>query len=361
MHSQAILGAPVTLFLGAGASKPLGKLLMVEFIDYVAQERGFKHDPLFQAIVTKEKDLEFAFEELQDWGSKRYMANESALDSYRSFKLSRMSIPGVQQNPEPFDIELAGVVQDAERLQLDLRREVFTHYRHVESADTDPVFAPLFDLAFENINPNTTPLVVFTTNYDPAVEEFCNIRSADYALEDGFFLNAPARRYEWKKSQFDEFRLTDNKRNIVLFKLHGSADWIKMRGACVKAPPFFADDKSGYENILIYPARRKVAIAEPFFTAYDYFQRIMEKTRLCIVIGYSFRDYDALTKLMSAATANPHLRLAVIDPQAPSRCKTLKSHGIQGEPITKQFGNPADAPAILDSLRTIASKTSPLR
>jgi len=358
MHSQVILDAPVTLFLGAGASKPLGKLLMAEFIDYVSQERSFKHDPLFQAIIAKEKDLEFAFEELQDWARKRYMANESALDNYRSFRLSRVSIPGVQQTPEPFDMELAGVVQDAERLELDLRREVFSHYRHVVAADTHAVFAPLFDLAFAKIRSDTSPLVVFTTNYDPAVEEFCNIRSGDYALENGFFHDASARRYEWKKSQFDEFRLTDKKRNIVLFKLHGSADWIKIGEACVKAPPFFADDRSGYENILIYPARRKVAIAEPFFTAYDYFQRVMEKTHLCIVVGYSFRDYDALTKLMSASTANTHLRLAVIDPQAPSRCQTLKSYGIRAEPITKQFGNAADASAIVGSLRSIISTMS---
>lgn len=360
MHNPAIIGAPVTLFLGAGASRPLGKLLMTEFIDEFEKNLRFGADDLVEAITKEEKDLEYLFEELQEWTRKRYFADQRSIARIAtpdSIPPASM-LPGVQTGGS-FGGALRNVIDTADDLERDLRRAVFGHYSRVEPTATIPLYKPLFDLIFEDPRLATTsPLVIFTTNYDPAIERFCEIDSGEYALEDGFFHNGPARRYEWRRSQFDDFKLVENKRNIILFKLHGSADWIRMEDATVKSPPFFAPDGSGYQNILIYPAKRKVAIDEPFFTAYDYYQRCLERARFCIVIGYSFRDYDALTKLMSAAGINPNLRLLVIDPQASGHCKMLRSKGIPADPLAKRFGDPSDTQAILNSLRASLSNAT---
>ncbi len=71
-----------------------------------------------------------------------------------------------------------------------------------------------------------------------------------------------------------------------------------------------------YSNALIYPAMRKVGTRDPYFTAYDYFQRCCERAGLCVVVGYSFRDYNALTRLRNAVRLNPLLELYLISPNA---------------------------------------------
>ncbi len=78
MYSKYIVETPVTLFLGAGASKPLGKLLMGEFIDTL--EHTFKTRGLFDEIVSRDRDLEFLFEELDEWISKDYY---TPMEKYR--------------------------------------------------------------------------------------------------------------------------------------------------------------------------------------------------------------------------------------------------------------------------------------
>jgi hypothetical protein len=48
----------------------------------------------------------------------------------------------------------------------------------------------------------------------------------------------------------------------VLFKLHGSADWLKIQGRIVKSQPIYDPTDPAYQNVMIYPATRKVAIED---------------------------------------------------------------------------------------------------
>jgi len=128
-------------------------------------------------------------------------------------------------------------------------------------------------------------------------------------------------------------------KRVVLFKLHGSTTWFKSRNDFVKSDiPIYTSRDRSFENLLIYPAKKKVALNDPYFTGYVYFQRTLEHCKLCVVIGYSFRDYDALSRLRSAASYNPGMRLLVLDPQADSLCKGLREQGVVAEPLPKPFG-----------------------
>jgi len=90
---------------------------------------------------------------------------------------------------------------------------------------------------------------------------------------------------------------------------------------------------------MIYPATRKVAIEEPFFTAYDYLEQCLDKAQSCLVIGYSFRDYDTLMRFKSAKLSNERLRILVLDPAAVEICKTLeREHRVLAYPIPHAFG-----------------------
>jgi len=75
-------------------------------------------------------------------------------------------------------------------------------------------------------------------------------------------------------------------------------------------------DSDEYQNAIIYPAGNKVANRDPYFSAYEYFSRCCEQAELLIVIGYSFRDYDALNRLMGAWGRNKQLRIVLLSPHA---------------------------------------------
>ena len=130
---------------------------------------------------------------------------------------------------------------------------------------------------------------------------------------------------------------------MVLFKLHGSTNWFRDN---TTNPPrilkselqIHLPEDPNYENLLIYPAKRKILLADPYFTAYDYFQRTLERCKLCVVIGYSFRDYDALSRLRSAALLNKRLKLLLVDPNAEALSRTLKGFGVPSDYANSHFG-----------------------
>ena len=93
-----------------------------------------------------------------------------------------------------------------------------------------------------------------------------------------------------------------------------------------------------YQNMMIYPATRKVAIEDPYFTAYDYLEKCLSSTQICLVIGYSFRDYDTLMRFKSAALANKELVIAILDPKANELKETLQRHGLTVDAHPYIFG-----------------------
>lgn len=333
MYNSAIVNAPTILFLGAGATHSLGKKTMTEFIDYLVKERGFEGEPLTQ-IIAKKKDLEFLFEQLEDICQMSYVVPTPILPSI-------IGLPAETAAHREFREGFENLVIQAQNFLERLREEVYKAYRMIGPPNRIvSVFKPLIEAAFNKIDPVRNPLVVFTTNYDPAIEEFCEALPNDYHLEDGFHHDADSKSYIWQRSQFDSYAVNQGKKNIVLFKLHGSANWTKSRKGIVKSvATIFVKDDSVHQNVLIYPATRKVAIEDPYFTAYDYFRRTVLGCHCCVVIGYSFHDYDMLTGLKSASAANPKLRTLVIDPMADKIAKELERNGIKAEPVQTIFGD----------------------
>jgi hypothetical protein len=218
------------------------------------------------------------------------------------------------------------LVTAAKTLLSDLRQEVYNHYRRIPDPNKTQILAKPIELLRSDLR----PVVVFTTNYDPAVEEFCC--SYNIKIVDGF-ADSTRREYRWDRYNFDGFTsATEN--SLALFKLHGSADWFKAQNQIVRSQPTFNAAERGYENLMIYPARRKVAIDEPYFTAYDYLEKCLTSARMCLVIGYSFRDYDTLMRFKAASLSNPDLRITVFDPNATEICGLLQQHGIKTHQIS---------------------------
>jgi hypothetical protein len=247
----------------------------------------------------------------------------------------------------------------AVQLQSAVHRAVINEYRDVPQEEVGALYRPLFDLLFSKIrtSPRDRILPIFTTNYDPAIEVFVQQNSGEYDLIDGFRYIEAERREGWASEYFDGWRPSSNKRHLVLFKLHGSADWITINSRIRRAEArYVADGEEHWTNCLIYPARRKVALQDPYFTCYDYFARCLDTARVCLTIGYSFRDYDALMRLRAATLFNEKLRLLLVSPNA---ADVLREDGyLKGRviPINAPFGLPTSSDSNANYLSFVAEQ-----
>jgi hypothetical protein len=158
---------------------------------------------------------------------------------------------------------------------------------------------------------NYRPISIFTTNYDPIIEQFCYFHSPRIRYTD-FFIGT-----EWRpeKINFAEF-------DIILHKLHGSVSWARTEaGEYVKLTQRTGDDK-----IVLMTGERAV----PLILYLELLERLkisLAKVRCCIAVGYKFRD-DHIAKLFRySASRNQSLVVIIITPSAhPIYYDKLKRH-----------------------------------
>jgi len=322
-----IVGAPRLLFLGAGASKPLGKMLMDEFVEWLMKQNPPEPD-LLKCICEKKKDLEFLLEQLEQ------LASMTFLTEYFKRKGVPAVAPRLEREAEPVPL----FTRAADNLFRWVKHQVFRHYREM-------ILPPWYQKAFEDllqllILPDW-PLVIFTTNYDPMVEEFCRLAQG-WTLCAGFTNDAAVGEYYWSRRAYEEFTMERGGRAITLFKLHGSTTWVRQGRRILKSPAFYTGDDEMCENVMIFPATRKVAIEDPYFTGYDYLEKCLSAAQLCLVVGYSFRDYDTLMRFKAAKLSNPALEIHLIDPLAHILKEQMEKNGINTEPLSLSgFGTEA--------------------
>jgi hypothetical protein len=243
-------------------------------------------------------------------------------------------------------------------MRLAIHRSVISEYRTVPQDLTTKIYRPLFDLLFQVIDADQFCLPIFTTNYDPAIEQFVMANQDAYELIDGLEYVQKARRALWCSEQFDRFSLAAKKRNLVLFKLHGSADWVNSGDTIWKSDAIYLQPGTEeIENCLIYPATRKIATKDPYFTAYDYFRRCCDHARLCLSIGYSFRDYDALNQLQSAVHATESLTLALLSPNCLEVLKALPIPANRMGGLPFRFGDGEKESDYLAEIADLAKST----
>jgi hypothetical protein len=314
-----IVGARRLLFLGAGASKSLGKMLMGEFVEWLMKQNPPEPE-LLKCICEKNKDLEYLLEQLEQ------LASMAFLTEYFKRERANLVPPELRSDVESVPTFAAA----ADNLFRWVKHQVFRHYREM-------VLPLWYQKAFENllqllILPDW-PLVIFTTNYDPVVEEFCRLAQG-WSLCAGLTNDAAVGEYYWSRRAYEEFTMEPGGRAIILFKLHGSTTWVRQGRRILKSPAFYTGDDVMCENVMIFPATRKVAIEDPYFTGYDYLEKCLSAAQLCLVVGYSFRDYDTLMRFKAAKLSNPALEIHLIDPLAHIIKEQMEKNDINAEPLS---------------------------
>jgi len=157
---------------------------------------------------------------------------------------------------------------------------------------------------------DTAPLSIFTLNYDGIIENFCEQEHIKY--QDGF-------NPRWDHEAFDK-----ETAKINLYKLHGSLYWVRTKnGNVIKVPIQGLDlfsmkyiDGSPISEMMLYPELQKDKEFEVYTWLHRRFKDELNKTDLCIIIGYSFRDREIKTSILESLYSNPNLWLVLVDPNA---------------------------------------------
>ncbi len=147
------------------------------------------------------------------------------------------------------------------------------------------------------------PLRVFSLNYDLCVEEVCGHEN----VQRGF----SGRTWDWRL--FDE--TSDDQRPLLLYKLHGSMDWLFTDNGRVEytdSPSTISDEKIA----LIFGTSYKLQYVDPFlFLAYELRRWTLDAARLIICVGYGFND-DHINGILQQSLRQDQSRklLAVVRP-----------------------------------------------
>ena len=120
--------------------------------------------PVLEVICSEKEDLEFLMQELDSLITRRYLSGVYGTRSPHK-------IAGGAFLPPAEDV-FSELCREALRVLEDLRKEVFLHYRSID----DPEQTVILENPIQGVKTDGNPVVVFTTNYDPAVEDYCQRR-----------------------------------------------------------------------------------------------------------------------------------------------------------------------------------------
>jgi hypothetical protein len=311
----------VALFLGSGASVPFAKpttdqlktLLKGQFsspeiggqLDFVRELLVCEDFVDFEYVLQAAKDIE-SFLNTNGGAFFNYLGRKPALVFYKKYS---------QQEPINFNL----YIKDWKDVVKKLEDLVFQYYTWNHSQDHN--LRTIYDYIFATLKNHSEEITIFTTNYDKAIEIYCN--RAGYQLVDGFWKNGDD--YIWKDGEFYYPAITsidEVKKHVYLYKLHGSLNWKKhIMGVIMRATEEGkSSDPNIKDNLLIYPTLSpKTDSGEPFNTIFREFNAKMNNVDVCVVIGFSFRDNDINETFRDFARSNPttgRKKIIVISPSA---------------------------------------------
>lgn len=290
MLNELIYKQPVVVFLGAGASAPLGMMTTVQFINWVRNQEGIDWRLIDRIIENIEPSKEVGsvpdIEAVLDY-------LEKLIDGAQLYKKLGHSVS----------------VDEYVSLRDQIEDFVIAHYSEI---DADKAFSHYKPLLQELATP---VLPIFTTNYDLCVEKAYEHSKPQLRprLIDGF-KKTGVTIPRWSKTAYKDYKPREKGNDIILFKLHGSVDWHRTPAGEIQRIEAKQRNPGNLKTVIAYPSRTKTEIhEEPFRTNYDYLLACLAHTKLCIIIGFSFRDQEIAEHFREATGVNKDLRLLIFD------------------------------------------------
>lgn len=272
----------LVIIIGAGASVPMGIPAMKGFTkefekhcDYVLSKDNAKELIKYNLRYLKKVanlDRYWDLEELLLRVRELKNAENSSITKlYRKFSFRGNSMP-----KDKFDQKISSMAGEYSELEGELLRFIREKCIRPDIEKGMKIYSNLLKLS-KNFN-----LRIFTTNYDPIIENVCDKLNISYA--DGFMPKGNTGYFTWTPQSL-------NSEKLNIFKLHGSITWYKdsSNGRIIKFPIDISDRKD-VQSVIIYPTEYKELFKPPFNRLYFEFSKSIFNSTNCLAIGHSFRD-----------------------------------------------------------------------
>lgn len=266
----------IVLFTGAGAVKPLGLPLTTDFYDDIVSRRPELED-VFKNLADSTsdyKDIEYIVETLEN------LVNASSVTKYIIDK--RISDKNVKS-------QIHDLISNFNDYLLEIKLLILKKLRMFSVKDAAQYYSLLVKEVIDLYG--ECSIVWFTTNYDLTFEKALTynntFKDLDIASVDfGFHLD------EWTGRQI--FYQGDQgwKENVLVYrKLHGSLDWLRDKGECIKSGvEIIPNDPT--DAFLIYPGTKMYRELEPFASLHNLLFKKLDEADVIIIVGFAFRDIN---------------------------------------------------------------------
>ena len=309
----------IGLFLGAGASVPYNYKTTLEMKKHILEYASKIFNPKERILIKKLvnfhtcTDIEYVLDlviKLEEFYQhvEKYKGNEIINEFFKEFPIQ------LQRNDKHVEIiefhEFGIIVKNARKK---LEAEIWEQYRW-RNEWAGKVLA-IFGNMYEKWK--KYDLHIFTTNYDRIIEKYCE--KMDVVCERGFKANKHGNNLF-----ANDFNSTAEK-HLRYYKLHGSLDWDKKEDDGIIC--YDNDQKrSDGNNVLINPvlSPKTEEKSHPFNKIIEQFREFMKdpKNEICIVIGFSFRDFEGIFSEFIKRNGN----LIIISKDGVEQCNNNLKH-----------------------------------
>lgn len=263
--------SPVIFLIGAGASVDAGMPLVAQLtkelrdrlpdVRDINGEQRAEFPDLFDALAEYEPEIRSNYESFFEWLTFLLQGQTGSFRKAVTFRLDQRLVDAVPYLVRSIKLPIWEILRS----------------RHQCVAYQPSYFARLGDFL-----PEQGRLKVFTTNYDLCIEVACRSQGIDVIT--GFH----PRTGQWSPSLF-----RSGASGINLYKLHGSLNWglsddledLENRPLVERYPPQW--DK---EPELILGPGSKLQPDDPYAALYAEFHQAVRRAKVCVAVGYSFRD-----------------------------------------------------------------------
>ena len=312
----------IGLFLGAGASVSYDKPATEKFKKMLLEKyppTNFRNHLMTSLLSVPEfTDIEYVLQSIKD--IKEFSKSKgNSFFSYIAKSGFQHQMLAYQSQGYSYD----QIMNELGEINNIIEDEIFRTYswNHDKDHDLNAVMFELIGVLMKE----SERIRIFTTNYDRAVEEYASENG--YQILDGFRFDVSTGRFLWigqKNYHYeDENRYpTDfdfKKKNIYLYKLHGSLNWKQHKKHGIVKVDFESKpaDPNFEKDYLIYPtlSPKDGQELEPYMTIRDEFIEALGKIDVCVVIGFSFRDQHITEKFRDFVNRRDSY-LVVVSPTA---------------------------------------------
>ena len=303
------------MFLGAGASNPLGFADTKEFKQKLEGELTSDDDKsmLEMLRLSGYEDIE---EVLRAIESLLEQKDTPGYDLFR--KTGVWTYVSTEENPNTDSQPLDATMEDFSRYEKKIKDHVYDEYswKDIPQEHLNNLYNDIFSIMHQSDD----GIHVFTTNYDQVMERYIDDENNTLSRVDGFTYNTNVQKFLFDPKAFSSNQQDNNDTNeekCYLYKLHGSLNWVWHDGNIRRRE----DNEKRPEDerdVVIFPTlspKDNYYEQIPFNTLRKQFQERVQKTDVFIVVGYSFRD-DLINKSFVEFLSREKTMMFVISPNA---------------------------------------------